>query len=106
MTKTPAIISATLTSIMLVIILMSFTVLGFVPMDALNNGANEIWALCQSVILILSTIFAGWLTNRLTRKFNWNKILSVVITVILGTLFGAIALFLSPIISIPLAGLR
>ena len=78
------------------------------------NGVSERQAMtamgislvCQGIGVILLGILAGWLTKLMITKFNWNKILAVVIAVTLGTLFGGIIAFLSIIISIPVAGIR
>ena len=108
--KTPAIISSILT----VIVLILFAVVSiFTQMIALNGVSESqgmtamgISLVCQGVGLILVGIFAGWITNLLITKYNWNKVLSVIVPVILGILFGGTISFLSTIISIPLAGIR
>ena len=61
---------------------------------------------CQAAGTILAAVLAGWLTNLVITKFNWNNILAVVVAVIAGTLLGGVIPFLSIIISIPLAGVR
>ena len=77
------------------------------------NGASEsqgatamgISLVCQGVGLILVGLFAGWLTDLVITKFNWNKVLAVIIAVIAGVLLGGAISFVSFIISIPLAGI-
>jgi len=111
--KTPALISAILTIILLII----FAVLSvFTQMIALNGVSESqgvtamgISLVCQGVGLILAGIFAAWISNLVITKFNWNKILSVVIAVIVGTLLGGTISFVSTVstfISIPLAGIQ
>jgi hypothetical protein len=108
--KTPAIISAILT----IVLLMIFAVLSiFFEMIALNGVSEKqgtiamgITLLCQGIVTILSGILAGWISNFMVAKFNWNKILVIVIAVTLGTVFGSAMSFFSTIISIPLAGIR
>jgi hypothetical protein len=108
--KTPAIISVILTSLLL-ILLGIFSVL--FEMLAVN-GASEsagvaamgISLLCQGAGAILVGIFAWWLTNLLITKFNWNKVLTVMIVVVSGVLLGMGISFLSIIIAIPVAGIR
>ena len=108
--KTPAVISVVLTIILLVVFAI---VSALFEMLALN-GASErqgmtamgISLLCQGVGAVLLGIFAWWLTNLLISKFNWNKIIAVVVTVFLGTTIGTGISFLSLIISIPIAGIR
>src|SRR6185503_18481830 len=106
--KRPAIISAVLTVILLII----FGVLSIFTQMLVLNGASEsqgmtamgVSLVCQGAGAILAAVVAAWLTNLVIAKFNWNKILAVVIAVIAGTLLGAVISFLSVIISIPLAG--
>jgi hypothetical protein len=108
--KTSAIIAAILTIILLII----FGVLSVLTQMLVLNGANEsqgmtalgVSLVCQGAGAILAAAFAGWLTNLVITKFNWNNILAVAVAVIAGTLLGAAISFLSIIISIPLAGIR
>jgi len=108
--KTASIISGLLTFIILIVLAVISV---FVQMLALN-GASEsrgfnamsISLICQSVGLLLAVILARWLPNLLITKFNWNKILAVIIGVFAGTLFGAIIALFATIISIPIAGIR
>jgi hypothetical protein len=107
--KKPAIISAVLTVILLII----FGILSVFTQMLVLNGANEsqgmtamgVSLVCQGAGAILAGAFAAWLTNLVITKFNWNNILAVVVAVIAGTLLGAMISFLSIIISIPLAGI-
>ena len=108
--KTPAIISAVLTIILLII----FGVLSVLTQMLVLNGASEsqgmtamgVSLVCQGAGLILAAAFAAWFANLVITKFNWNNILAVVVAVITGMLLGALISFLSIIISIPLAGIR
>ena len=108
--KTPAIISVILTILLLIV----FAIVSVLFEMLALNGASErqgmtamgISLLCQGVGAVLLGIFAWWLTNLLISKFNWNKIIAVVVTVFLGTTIGTGISFLSLIISIPIAGIR
>lgn len=108
--KTPAIISAILTIILLIL----FAVLSvFTQMIALNGVSERqgmtamgISLVCQSIGLILAGIFAGWISNLVITKFNWNKVLAVIVAVFVGILLGGAISLVSTIISIPLAGIR
>ena len=108
--KTPAIISAALTIILLIL----FGILSVLTQMLVLNGASErkgitamgVSLLCQGAGAILAAVLAAWLTNLGITKFNWNSILAVVIAVIAGTIFGTVISFLSVIISIPVAGIR
>ncbi|HXQ37348.1 MAG TPA: hypothetical protein VN843_25285 [Anaerolineales bacterium] len=108
--KTPAIISSVLTIVMLII----FAVLSvFMQMIALNGVSESqgmtamgISLVCQGIGVILVGILAGWLTNLAINKFNWNKVLAVIVPVIAGVLMGGAISVVSTIISIPMAGIR
>jgi hypothetical protein len=108
--KKPAMISAVLTVILLII----FGVLSVLMQMLVLNGASErqgmtvmgVSLVCQGAGAILAAVLAGWLTNLGITKFNWNNILAIVIAVIAGTLLGALISFLSIITSMPLAGIR
>jgi hypothetical protein len=108
--KTPAVISVILTILLLIV----FAIVSVLFEMLALNGASErqgmtamgISLLCQGVGAVLLGIFAWWLTNLLISKFNWNKIIAVVVTVFLGTTIGTGISFLSLIISIPIAGIR
>ena len=107
--KTPAIIATVLT----IFILVLFAVLSvFMQMIALNGVSERqgvtamgISLVCQGVGLIVTAIFAGWISNLVITKFNWNKALAVLVAVIAGVLFGGVISFVSFIVSIPLAGI-
>ena len=108
--KTPAVISIVLTIILLIL----FAILSvFTQMIALNGvsesqgmAAMDISLVCQGVGMILAAIFSGWISNLMITKFNWNKILVVIVAVIAGVLFGGTIPVVSTIISIPMAGIR
>jgi hypothetical protein len=108
--KTPAIISAVLTILLLIL----FAILSiFTQMIALNGVSERqgftamgISLGCQGLGVILAAVFAWWSTNLMIAKFKWNKILAVAVAVIATSLFGGFIAFLSIIISIPIAGIR
>jgi hypothetical protein len=105
--------SAIISSILTIILLIIFTVLSvFAQMIALNGvsesqgiTAMSISLVCQGVGVILAGIFAGWLSSLVITKFNWNKVLAVIVAVMVGILLGGTISLLSTIISIPLAGI-
>ena len=107
--KTPAIISVVLT-ILLLILLGGFSV--FMQMIALNGVSERqgttamvISLVCQGIGLILAAIVAGWISNLVITKFNWNKALAILVAVIAGVLLGGTLSVLSFFLSIPLAGI-
>ena len=108
--KTPAIISAILTVVLLIILAILSVFTQMIAFNGVSESqgttAMGISLVCQGVGLILAGLLAGWLTNFVITKFNWNKILAVMIAVIAGVLIGGTISFFSTIISIPLAGIR
>ena len=96
-----------------IILLIIFGILSVFTQMLVLNGVNEREGMramgaslvCQGAGAILAAVLAGWLTNLVITKFNWNNILAVVIAVIAGTLLGGALSFLSIIISIPLVGI-
>ena len=94
--------------------LIIFAVLSvFMQMIALNGVSESqgmtamgISLVCQGIGVILVGILAGWLTNLAINKFNWNKVLAVIVPVIAGVLMGGAISVVSTIISIPMAGIR
>lgn len=108
--KTPVIISSILTIVLLIL----FAVLSVFTQLIALNGVSEsqgmtamvISLVCQGTGLILAGIFAGWITNLVITKFNWNKTLAVLVAVIIGVLLGGTISFVATIISIPLAGIQ
>jgi len=104
-----SIISALLTFFILIALAVASV---FMQMLVLN-GASEsqgfnamsVSLVCQSVGLLLAVIIARVLPNFLITKFNWNKILVVIITVIAATGLGGILALIAVIISIPIAGI-
>jgi hypothetical protein len=109
-TKTPATVSAILTVLLLIFLAMISLLLQMVAL----NGAGERQGLtaiglalaCQSIVVLLLAALAARLTNFLIAKVNWNSILAVAVTVLVTTMVGGAASFLSMIVSIPIAGIR
>lgn len=108
--KTPAILATVLTVILLIVI----AVLSVLTQMLVLNGASERQGMkamslslgCQGVGIIVAGILAWWLTNTAVNKWNWNKIISVIIAVIAGTTLGGLISFLSILIAIPMAGIQ
>lgn len=108
--KTPAAISATLTVLILSLLVVVFVLFQMIAL----NGASErqgttamgIALACQSLVIIFLGIFAAWATNLLIVKVGWDRILAVIVTVIVATTLGGTISFLATIIAIPVAGIR
>ena len=106
----PAAISTILTVILLILLaLLSI----FVEMLAFN-GASERQGLtamgvslgCQGIVLVLAGAFAGRMTRYLASKKNWVSAPAIIAAVLLWTMIGAVASFLSIIISAGVAGIK
>lgn len=105
--KTPAIVSAVITFILLLIISV---ILSFGQLVALNGFSERAGTIslatsliCQGVGNILAVIIAWRLTIRFITKSNWSNIAAVLVSVLAGTLTGAGLTFVSMIASILLA---
>ena len=109
--KLPSIIAAVSTFILLLVAGFLFF---FVQMIALNGVMSEskaftslgIGVICQGVSIFLAAGIAAWLSNGLIAKFNWNKVLAVLIAVISAVALGSILSFISTVVSIPIAGIQ
>ncbi|HMS01089.1 MAG TPA: hypothetical protein PKK96_03425 [Anaerolineales bacterium] len=105
--KTPAIISAVITFILLIIISI---MLSFGQLVALNGFSERVGSIslvtsliCQGVGNILAVIVAWRLAIRFITKSNWNNIVAALVSVLAGTLTGAGLSFITIIASILLA---
>jgi hypothetical protein len=107
--KTPSTIAVILTVVLLILL----AILSVLIQMLAFNGASENQGLtamgislgCQGVTLILAAIFVRWMTNLLIAKFNWNRALSVALSVMAGTTIGILISFASIFISALLAGI-
>lgn len=108
--KRPAVISASLTVIFLILLAV---VTVFLQMIALN-GASErqgvtamgVSLACQGVAILVLAILAARVTRFLITRVSWNSILAVTVTVLAATAIGGALSFLSMVIAIPVAGIR
>ena len=108
--KSPAMISAILTVLILVLLAIVFLLLQMIAL----NGASERQGLtalglslgCQSIVVILLATLAARATKFLIAKAEWNSILAVVVTVLIASVMGGVISFLASIIAIPVAGIR
>jgi hypothetical protein len=103
-TKTLSIISAVITAVL--VILVGIFIF-FITLVALNGygdregtAAVTINLICSGGGAILSAILAGWLTRLTIDKFNWNKILAIIVSMAAGTTLGSVAALGSLVLSI------
>ena len=109
--RTPAILSASLTFV----ILLVAGLLLFLGQILVLNGVMEegkaftsigIAIGSQCITLVLAATFAGWFSNLLIFRFDWNKGLAIVIAALLGTVLGFVVALILTVISFPLAGIQ
>ena len=105
--KTPAIISAVITFILLIIISV---ILSFGQLVMLNGASERVGSIalvtsfiCQGIGNILAVIIAWRLTIRFITKSNWSNIAATLVSALAGTLTGAGLAFIAIIVSIFLA---
>lgn len=108
--KTPAILSTILTILLLIV----FAVLSVLTQMLVLNGASENQGMtamgislgCQGVGMILAGVLAYWLANSAVNKWNWNKVIAVLIAIVAGVTLGGIISAISIIAAIPIAGIK
>jgi hypothetical protein len=105
--KTPSVVSAVLTVIFLLLIGLILTFGQLVMLNGFSERegtASFISAfVCQGVGLILCAALAWWLTKLFVQKFNWNKVLAVIVSVFIATILGSGLAFVSLIVSLGIA---
>lgn len=109
-TRTPSIIAAVLT----VLLLMLISALFLFGELVLLNGTSErqgITALgtslvCQGVGVILAAILASWLTRTVVDRFKLHVVVAVILSIVAGVTLGGLIAFLSVMVAIPIAGIR
>jgi hypothetical protein len=109
-TRTPSIIAAVLTALLLII---TSVVLLFGEL-VLFNGVSERQGtialgtslVCQGAGVILAAMLAGWLARTVITRFKLHAVVAVVLSVLAGVILGGLVAFLSVIVAIPVAGIR
>lgn len=105
--KTPAIISIVLTVILLLLIGAFVFFIDLIALNGVSGSDGGIalatLGICQTVVVILSAIFAGKLTNFLIIKRGWNNILAVTVSVITFILLGLLFYFAAILLSVGVA---
>ncbi len=84
--KIPSVISSVLTIIFLIIIGLVLTFGQVVMLNGFSEREGNVSFItafvCQGVGMLLCAVLAWWLTKLLVQKFNWNKVLSVIVSVV------------------------
>ncbi len=106
-TKTPSIISTVITVISLLIFGAAVMFFLLVALNGFSERAATPALIASLVCQGLGIVFAAVLTWRLPRifmeKFNWNKVIAVVVSIpaglTLGGLIGSAALFIGIVVA-------
>ncbi len=109
-TKTPAITSVVITTLLLFVLVILSALLTMLTL----NGASEkqgatalaVSLGCNGLGMILAGIFANWFTKLAITKFNWSSILAVIVSVITSTGMGGVMIFISFFIAVLSSGVR
>jgi hypothetical protein len=106
-TKTPLVVSSVLTVIFLILIGLVLTFGQLVMLNGFSEKegtASFVTAfVCQGVGMLVCAVLAWWLTKLFVQKFNWNKALAVIISVVVTTVLGSGLAFVSLLVSIGVA---
>lgn len=105
--KIPSVISSVFTVIFLILIGLVLTFGQVVMLNGFGEREGNVSFItafvCQGVGMLLCAMLAWWLTKLLVQKFNWNKVLSVVVSVVVTTILGGGLAFVSLIVSLGVA---
>ncbi|MBI5952692.1 MAG: hypothetical protein HY865_13630 [Chloroflexi bacterium] len=105
--KIPSIISSVLTVILLTIFGFLLTIGQVIVLNGFSeregNASFATAFTCQGVEILACAVLAWWLTKLLVQKFNWNKALSVIVSVAITTVLGDGLAFVSLLVSIGVA---
>jgi hypothetical protein len=109
-TKTPITISVILTVILLLLIAAFAFFMQIILMNGVMNSSQTNIALgtslgCQGVDIIFGAIMAGWLTRLFLTRFNMNKVLAVIVTIIPISILAAALAFVAIFVGLAAAGL-
>ena len=109
-TRTPAIISAVSTVLLLILTSVLFLFGELVLLNGVSERQGTVALVtslvCQGVGLILAAILAGWLTRMVITRFHWNVVVAIILSVVAGVALGGLVAFLSIMVAIPIAGIR
>ena len=106
-TKTPSVISTILTIILLILFVIASGFFLLVALNGFDSRSGEPALLTALICNILGVIFAAVLAWQLPKwligKFNWNNILAVVVSVMVGFFLGSglslVAMFIAVIVA-------
>lgn len=109
-TRTPSIIAAVLTVLLLIVTSVLFLFGELVLLNGVSERQGTIALgaslVCQGLGVILAAILAGWLTRTVIARFKLHAVLAVILSILAGVTLGGVLAFLSVMIVIPIAGIR
>lgn len=109
-TRTPSIIAAVLTVLLLILTSVLFLFGELVLLNGVSERQGTIAlgtsVVCQGVGLILAVILASWLTRTVITRFKLHAVVAVILAVVAGVALGGVVAFLSVMVAIPIAGIR
>jgi hypothetical protein len=109
--KAPAIISAILTVLFLVVIAILLLVGQLLALNGFSERQGTVSLVtslvCQGTSVVLAAVLASRLTQAFIEKFNWNKAVAVIVAVVAGIFPGTVLMSLGFFVSVLIAeGLR
>ena len=92
-TKTPSIVSTLVTVILLILFVIASGFFLLVALNGFDSSSGEpalITALtCNILGIIVAAVLAWQLPKWLITKFNWNNIVAVIVSVVVGFILGS-----------------
>jgi len=88
--KTAAIISAIITALLVLMIVIVFGFGGIVLLNGFMDASAAVYTgfTCLGITLIICPILAWILARTFISRFNWNNILALIISAAISTLLG------------------
>jgi len=88
--KTAAIISAIITALLILMIVIVFGFGGIVLLNGFMDASAAVYTgfTCLGITLIICPILAWILARTFISRFNWNNILALIISAAISTLLG------------------
>lgn len=106
-TKTPSIVSTIVTVILLILFVIASGFFLLVALNGFDSSSGEPALITALICNILSIIFAAVLAWQLPKwlitKFNWNTIVAVIVSVVVGFILGSglsgVAMFIAVLVA-------
>lgn len=109
-TRTPSIIAAVLTVLLLILTSILFLFGELVLLSGVSERQGTLAlvtsVVCQGVGVILAAIPASWLTRMMITRLKLHAVVAVILSVVAGVALGGLVAFVSVMVAIPIAGIR